>query len=211
MALLFGPKRDLEIAAECLDRMKKLENFQEFYRHWQDFLFRIEKAWESAQRDLQRMPGFQQWFGFYAEQERKDPLLIYLAHARDAETHSIWQTVDRPFRVLIREKYGYPFRLKSIKSTLGEDGVLSIDLQTSAEDSLLSYEASIVPTSPALQKFKNRGNWYNLPRTHLERSLPSTHPVDVAALGLAFYRAFIAEASYKFGGSRSRTPSRLKS
>lgn len=206
MALLLGPKRDLEIAAECLDRMKKLRNFQEFYRQWQDFLFRIERAWESAQRDLQRMPGFQQWFGFYAEQKRKDPLLVYLAQARNAETHSASQTVDRPLRVLFREKYGYPFALKSIKSKLGADGVLSIDLQTSAEDSLLSYEASIVPTTPALQRFKNQANWYNPPRTHLGRTLKSTHPVDVAMLGLAFYRAFIAEASCKFGGRPTAPP-----
>jgi hypothetical protein len=182
--------------------MKRTTDFHAFYRHWQDFLSRLERAWEAAHRDLQGFPGFQQWLNPYAQQRKKDPLLVYLAQARHAETHSISHTMDRPLRVLFREKYGYPFRLKKIESTLDKDGTLSINLETAAEDSLLSYEAKIIPVNPVLQRFRNRGNWYNPPKTHLAMPLKSHHPVDVAMLGMHFYCAFIEEATYKFGNGK---------
>jgi hypothetical protein len=195
---LRGPRNDLDIAERALSQMAEADQFPEFYKHWQDFLFRIERAWEAAERDLRATPGFQQWFRPYAQQRRTDPLLVYLSQARNAETHSASATLDKPIRIMFRDKYGYPFRLSKLTSSLDADGVLTIDIETSQEDSLLSYEAALLPAPPKLVKFRCRGRWYKPPVSHLGSPLASSHPVDVARLGLSFYSAFIGEGEFRF-------------
>jgi hypothetical protein len=178
--------------------MEAASDFLDFNRHWQDFLFRIERAWEAAERDLRRQPGFQQWFSPYNQQRKKDPLLLFLAQARNAETHSVSPTLNKPIRFVFRDKYGHPFRLKGINSSIDKDGVVTVNVETAAEDSLLSYEAQLLPTPPVLQKFRNYGVWYSPPKSHLGTRLASRHPVDIARLGHAFYSSFINEAEFRF-------------
>ncbi len=79
-----------------------------------------------------------------------------------------------------------------------EDGILTIDIESAPQDSLLDYVAFPLPSNPKLVRFRNRGKWYEPPKTHLGKPLLSVHPVDVAKLGLAFYSAFINEASFRF-------------
>jgi hypothetical protein len=197
-ALLNGPKSDLIIAADAISAMETATSFQKLNRHWQDFLFRIERAWQAAERDLRKQPGFQQWFSPYAQQRKKDPLLVYLAQARNAEAHSVCPTLDRPIRLFFRDKHGYPFQLRKVSSSVDEDGKLTVNIETAAEDSLLSYEARLLPSEPSLQRICNRGKWYKPPRMHLKSQLRSAHPVDAAKLGLAFYSAFVEEADFRF-------------
>ena len=197
-ASLRGPLSDLGIAETAISAMASTRNFLKFHKEWQDFLFRIDRAWEVAERSLRRSPGFQNWFRPYAQQRKKDPLLVFLFQARNAETHAIAPTVDKPLGLVVREKYGHPFRASKIASSL-EDGTLTIDIETAPEDSLLTYEAVLLPSSPVLVRFQNRGRWYEVPTSHLGNELRSSHPVDVARAGLAFYSAFIREAEHRFG------------
>lgn len=107
----------------------------------------------------------QQWFKPYAQLRKRDPLLVFLAHARNAETHAVCPTIDKPIRVMVRDKAGVPFSIKSITSTL-DDGVLTIDIDTASHDSLLDYEAHVLPTAPMLVRFRDRGVWYEVPNSH---------------------------------------------
>jgi hypothetical protein len=119
---------DLEIAERAIGRMSLATQFSAFHEAWQDFLFRMERAWEHAERAIKVEKGFQQWFKPYAQLRKRDPLLLFLAHSRNAETHAVGPTIDRPIRLMVRDKAGAPFRIESITSTL-EDGVLTTNVR----------------------------------------------------------------------------------
>lgn len=194
---LRGAERDLQIAERATSEMSAATQFTEFWRLWQDYLFRIERAWEAAHRAVKGRPGFQQWFEPYRQHRARDPLLVFLKQARNAETHSIAPTVDQRFKLQVQDRYGYPFLAPRISTEL-EEGVLTINIETAAQDALLDFVATPLPSAPALVRILNRGKWYEPPTTHLGEPLKSTHPVDVAKLGLAFYGAFIKESAFKF-------------
>lgn len=194
--------RDLDIAERAIERMARAKKFPELYEAWEDFLFRIERAWQRAETNLKQKKGFQQWFKPYADLRRKDPLLRFLKQARNAETHAVSKTLDKPIQFFFRDKLGRPFGVRSIQQEL-KDGVLTINVDTPDRDLLLSYEVSVIPTSPHLVRFKNRGAWYEPPKRHLgNRVQQDLHPVDAAKTGLAFYRGFVREAIARFSVGR---------
>src|SRR3989344_582778 len=188
--VLDGCSRDLDIAETAIAKMSVATTLSEFQPAWQDFLFRIERAWEMTERQLRGRAGFQQWNKRYSALRKKDPLLHFLSQARHAETHGISDTVGKPLELQLRDKYGRKFDFRGSRGEIKDD-VLTIDLQSQhpAED----FDVSVVPTKPVLVRFINRGKWYNPPTSHLESRLTDIHPVEAARLGLAFYRAFIGE------------------
>ena len=65
---LSGPSKDLGIAQKAIDKMKETTSFLEFQENWENFLFRIERAWESTERRLKHKKGIQQWHKPYEHQ-----------------------------------------------------------------------------------------------------------------------------------------------
>ncbi|MEW8333955.1 MAG: hypothetical protein AB2723_00760 [Candidatus Thiodiazotropha sp.] len=188
---LSGPKKDLDIAAKAIDEMKATTNFSEFQESWENFLFRIERAWEFTERSLKSRKGFQQWHKPYTELRKKDPLLVFLRQARNAEMHSVSATVTKPLKMAVVDKSRRGFQLNSISYKI-ENGTLTIDLDS--PDILLDLDTKVVPTDPEVVRFKNRGKWYNPPWHHLKERIRDLHPVCLAELGLQFYRSYIQEA-----------------
>lgn len=188
---LKGPIKDLKIAEKAIGRMKTTRDFSEFQESWENFLFRIERAWEFTERKLKTKKGFQQWHKPYTHLRKKDPLLVFLRQARNAEMHSISPTINRPLKMVVVDKSGRGFQLNSISSKL-ENGSLTIDLDS--PDILLDLDTKIVPVDPEVVRFKNRGKWYNPPWHHLKERIRDLHPVALADLGLQFYRAYVHEA-----------------
>lgn len=196
--MLEGAFRDLDIAEKAIENMADADNMPDLLEHWQNFLIRIERVWEQVERRFRPTAGFQQWVKPYAVLRRKDPLIRFLRYARDAETHAVSPTIDKPIKLLFREKYGRAFGITSISYRL-QNGTLRINVDTPERDLLFDYNVDIVPTDPHLQRFKNRSVWYNAPTSHLGNRLKPLHPIVAARLGLSFYRAFIQEAIDRFG------------
>ncbi|MET0004370.1 MAG: hypothetical protein ABW087_12185 [Candidatus Thiodiazotropha sp.] len=188
---LTAPKKDLNIAKKAIESMKSTRDFSEFQECWENFLFRIERAWEFTERTLKTKNGFQQWHTPYTDLRKKDPLLVFLRQARNAEMHSVSPTVTKPLKMAVVDKSGRGFQLNSISSKL-ENGTITIDLDS--PDILLDLDAKVVPTDPEVVRFKNRGKWYNPPWHHLRERIRDLHPVALAELGLKFYRAYVYEA-----------------
>lgn len=182
--------RDLKIAASEIERMKSTASFEEFRESWENYLMRIEKVWEVAERNYRDVAGFQQWVAPYRTLRKKDPLLIFLKQARNAEMHSISPSVEKPLKILVKDTSGRGFALDSISTKL-EKGVLTVNLET--RDGFAEGTAELVPTGPELVKIKNRSKWYNPPWAHLKNRINDIHPVSIAELGLAFYTSFITE------------------
>ena len=192
------PKKDLVIARSEIEKMKSTISFSEFTEAWQNYLMRIEKVWEFVERALRGQPGFQQWYAPYNNLRRKDPLLIFLRQARNAEVHSATATVAKPLKMAVVDRSGRGFQLNSISSRL-ENGTLTIDLDS--PDILLNLNARLIPTDPEVVRFKCRGKWYNPPWQHLKERISNLHPVYIASVGLDFYNVFLQESEFKFGNN----------
>lgn len=179
---------DLKIAREAIERMADTESFAEFHRHWQDFLFRIERAWEGMLGRIKSHRGgtAQSWISANSALRKKDSLLRYLKHARDAETHVLGETVENVLELSFEDKFRRRFRVNSV-STHIEGTTLVVDIDS--PDEHLEWQGSVKPGDPRMLRFKSRGVWYNPPTEHLGNRLENVHPVAVALLGYEFYRA----------------------
>ena len=162
------PKNDLKIAEATIKKMAESTNFTEMQELWQNYLMRIERSWEHAFNILKKKKGFQQWFKKYTILKKKDPLLVFLKQARNAEMHNVDTTISKSLNLMIKEKTGRDFRLNSIKSEI-VDGVWTIDLNT--PDILLDMETNVLPSDPEVVRFKCSGNWYNPPWNHLGKRI----------------------------------------
>ena len=183
--------KDLDIAQRSIEEMAKTTNFDTFVEHWQNYLFRIERAWENVDRTLQKQRGYQQWIKPYKVLRKKDPLLIFLKQARNAETHGITNSVDKPLSLAIRDKWGRGFSPSLIESEF-EDGVLTFNINT--QEVGRDFIAELLPSDPKIVNVKNRGKRYKVPWSHMKSKIEDIHPVPIAQLGLAFYSGLVSEA-----------------
>jgi hypothetical protein len=179
---------DLQIAREAIERMANTESFADFHRHWQDFLFRVERAWEAAHGQMKSLLGgtAQSWISANSSLRKKDSLLRYLKHARDAETHVLGPTVENVLELSFEDRFRRKFRVSSV-STHIEGTTLVVDIDT--PDEHLEWHGNVKPGDPWLLRFKSRGVWYNPPSEHLGNRLEDAHPVAVALLAYEFYKA----------------------
>ena len=183
--------RDLDIAENEIERMASTDSFLEFEEAWQNCHGRMERAWESVERKLRQHKAYQQFIKPYKRLREKDPLLIFLRQARNAETHAISGTIDKPLQMVVQDKIGRPFQIDNVEMSL-ESGVLTLNIRT--PDHFLAYDVKILPTSPKLTRFANRGVWYQPPGAHLGNPILNAHPVVIAKVGLQFYRSLITDA-----------------
>ena len=190
--------RDLRIAASEIEKMKSTRSFEDFRESWENFLMRLEKVWEVTERKYKKDQSFQNWASPYRKLRKKDPLLIFLKQARNAEMHSISSSVEKPLKILVKDTSGRGFALDSVSTKL-EKGVFTISIET--RDGFAEGKAELVPTGPEVVRIKNRDKWYNPPWSHLKNRIDDLHPVYLAELGLAFYTAFVKELDRKYDGS----------
>ncbi len=181
------PDRDLQIAAQLVESMAKTTSFSEFERHWQDFLYRLERSWEVALRSAKELGGVaQQWVSSNSALRKTDSLLTFLKHARHAETHAVEQTVDHDLLLSMRDRLSRPFEIESVTASL-ENGVLTIDVKSPNLNR--DWVGGLIPGNPQLKRFKTRDGWHPPPTEHLGQKLTDLHPVAVASLGISFYRS----------------------
>lgn len=183
---------DIAMAQMHLDRMADASTFDAYAHEWTGFLYQLERLWARAFQLYKFAPWFQEVSPTYHKLRRQDPLLRYLKQARNAETHTLQGSLISSLNVAVREKYGRPFELSQIKTSI-EEGCLTIDLES--RELLLDLDASVSRGAPALARVLCRGKWYNPPKTHLGNHLPTQNPVVVGKIGLDFCRSFIGELS----------------
>ena len=174
--------------------MKDARNFADFEDAWQDLLGCLEKSWHKIERARQPFRNkFEPWQGRFKKRRKDDPLLRYLAHARNADEHTLEETVvHRPAHRTINPAYGNSLYIEHMEIRGGQ---------------IVSYSGNkplVVQDYPArveLRRFRDSGAWYEPPAYHQGKKLQSREPVAVAKLGLRFYADFIRKAREKFFAS----------
>ena len=169
--------------------MRESRSFADFEEGWKAFLTALEKAWAKLELAAKHSNNsrFQPWAGPYAKLRRTDPLLKYLRHARNADHHTLSDSVNfSPQKLTVKVPGGpgpvYIERLEMRKGRIDYKGSHPLEMDYAA---------------PRLEllRVKDRGEWYNPPNQHLGRPLTAQDPLAVAEQGLAFYRAAIDDAA----------------
>jgi hypothetical protein len=76
--------------------MREARTFDAAEDGWRDFLTSVEKSWMKAERECQGVRAqFEPWQRRFKDERGSDPLLQYLRHARNADSHTIQDTVKR--------------------------------------------------------------------------------------------------------------------
>jgi hypothetical protein len=172
--------------------MRTAGEFAGFEEAWRDFLGSIEKCWAKVEQGCQgfRSP-YQPWAGSFSQIRKKDPLLRYLKHARNADQHTIQE-------IVAHHRGGWTSFIPA------SDKPIQIDRMVVEDGRLMEYRGSeplhfrIYPDRVELLRVKDRGEWYNPPMQHLDQPLQSNSPLAVAELGLRFYEDFVVRTEAKF-------------
>ena len=189
---LYHAKRELVAAERAIDRMSMATSIEDLEDEWNCYLNAIEKSWVKAERACQHIRNsFQPWQGKFSRERKKDALLKYIKHARNSDQHSIQEGVGK----------------KDASSSMYVEGgpdVTHIERLEIRDGKLVEYRGNKpliienLPNRIELLRVKDRGKWYNPPKTHKQVKLLWPSPIDVAVLGLEYYRNFIKQAEEKF-------------
>lgn len=183
---------EIRIAETAVKRMEGSASLEEIEDEWKNFLAALERIWKKVERVCQpQVNTFQPWQGQYIRLRRKDQLLRYLKNARDAEDHTIYQTLQKmESENLIT--IGGPGDFVSIKKLAVNNGKI-IEYNGSHSPKFI-YK----PERLELARVKNSSKWYNPPSSHLGIPIDDQNPIAIARLGLKFYKEFSKQAANKF-------------
>lgn len=188
------PKAELNAAARAINSMNSAGDFETFELEWREFLSCLEKVWIKTERACQQQRArFQPWQGRYQMLRKKDALLRYLKQARDADNHSIQElTQDNPGSLVVKSKDSNGNFIENLEITQENFNQHDID------------KLFMVITSPHVIALpvKNHGEWFNPPKSHLNKPVEDDHPATLAALGFEFYSAFLADVEAEFFAGR---------
>ncbi len=189
---LYHAKRELIAAEKSIKRMTKSKTIEDLEDEWKNYLNSVEKCWVKAERACQHIRNkFQPWQGEFANERKKDPLLKYIKHARNSDQHTIQEGMQK--------KYA-----SSSMYIEGGPGITHIERLEIRNGRLVEYRGNKpliienLPNRVELLRVKDGSKWYNPPKTHKQVKLPWPAPVDVAVLGLEYYRNFIKQVEETF-------------
>jgi len=189
---LYHAKRELIAAEKAIERMTQAGSLEDLEDEWKNYLNAIEKCWVKTERAFQNIRNqFQPWQGKFANERKKDALLKYIKHARNSDQHTIQEGMQK----------------KDASSSMyveGGSGVTHIERLEIRGGKLIEYRGNKplvienLPNRIELLRVKDGSKWYNPPKSHRQIKLLWPAPVDVAILGLEYYRDFIKQAEEKF-------------
>jgi hypothetical protein len=113
------PKKELEAARAAIGRMQTAASFSDLEAAWNDSLSRLEKVWEKVEQACKpHSTKFQLWQGRQASLRRKDMLLRYLHQARNADHHTLEESIGvQPGQYSFKAgKPGEAVHIKSLKT-----------------------------------------------------------------------------------------------
>jgi len=191
--MLNNSYNELKKAKRYLDRMVKCDSFEEFEENWTNFLSSLEKVWNKSERECQLFSKkFQPWQGRFKSIRKSDQVLSYLKNARDADTHSIQEIIQKKsgsIGISGTDK-SKPLILTDVKI----DGFGNISIKESNQDLDIKIEKPRFIVKP----FRNSGVTYFPPLYYRTQKLSDPlNPTEIAKNGYEFYETYLNELSIK--------------
>ena len=185
------PWGQLTKAESYIEKMIAASSLNEYEEYWKEYLHNLERSWNKLTSHLKRSPKYQGWVerGKTEKLRRQDQLLSYLINARGAEEHSVADiSKQQSGGIGINPAFGNSLHINKLEVNNGQIHI----------DSDQPIRVDFIPGKVVLLNVENRGRTYEVPSQHLGNHLESNDPVEIAKLGVAFYRAYFEKAEEHF-------------
>lgn len=183
------PRIELAQAKASVEGMRNARSLDEFEEHWKTFLHRLERVWNKTLHHYSRSPKWNGWKGKYETLRKKDPLLAYLINARGADEHTVNEIVSRePGGIGINPAKGNSLYIEHM--TINKDHISIKSPQKMRVD--------FFPAKTILVTLVNRGRTYPVPTAHRGKAIDPTKVVDIAEMGVEFYKEFLDDVESYF-------------
>jgi hypothetical protein len=185
------PWEQLRKAESYIEKMTTASSLNEYEEYWKEFLHNLERSWNKLTSHLKRSPKYQGWVerGKTEKLRRQDQLLSYLVNARGAEEHSVADiSKQQPGGIGINPAFGNSLHLNKLEINNGQIHI----------DSDQPLRIDFIPGKVELLSVENRGRTYDVPSQHIGNDLETKDPVEIAKLGVAFYKAYFEKAEGHF-------------
>ncbi|CAD6536543.1 hypothetical protein LMG27952_03163 [Paraburkholderia hiiakae] len=186
---LDAARRELEFARDALARMEHAKSPEDFENQWKEALGRLTRFWNKTQASLKGDSKFTNspHVKRINVALRSDPLIQYLARARDVDEHlsdDITGRLDAGMRFEFDLPDGNKVFMHAPTYTFEDGTAIPADVVGASR----SYFA---PTEVYAQPVKHRGKTYEPPVEHDGQKLPDTKPITMARMGIEFYSNFL--------------------
>jgi hypothetical protein len=168
-------RKEYDRAAECVSIIRTLPDFLAIQSAWKSFLTSVFTKLDRGSKSPKKSYV---WFGHKVCQRRKDALLRYLFHARNADEHTI-EEITEPDEITITIAEPNE-RIVAAR----ERGLYPILLTT-----------EIVFKNLRLIDVVDKGDRYEVPNDHLGAPIKDPIPAVVAWLGLVYLNSMLDEAT----------------
>ncbi len=185
------PWEQLKKAESYIDKMTTASSLGEYEEYWKEFLHNLERSWNKLTSHLKRSPKYQGWVerGKAEKLRRQDQLLSYIINARGAEEHSVADiSKQQPGGIGINPAFGNSLHIKKLEINNGQIHI----------DSDQPIRINFIPGKVELLSVENRGRTYDIPSQHIGNDIKTNDPVEIAKLGVAFYKAYFEKAESHF-------------
>ncbi|WP_244808006.1 hypothetical protein [Caballeronia zhejiangensis] len=188
---LNAARTELRFAREAIEAMKAARTIAELDVHWKEFLSRTTRIWNKTEASLKGDPKF---FNSVhtkraKEAQKRDPLIKYLARARDADEHTIdpiTEEIPAGPEYRVDGPNGSWISLRDVKLTRADGKPETIPIRVEGFTSVRFAPAEIFAL-PAV----TRGQTTPVPDSHNGHPIAEHTMVAFAELGLAFYTSII--------------------
>ena len=170
-------RKEYDRAAECVSIIRTSPDFASVESAWSAFLVASGRMFTKLEQGSKSSSKSQAWWGHKLCQRRKDALLRYLFHARNADEHTIEEIAEPDeTKIMIAEP-----NEKIVAAR--EHGLYPILLTT-----------EIALKNLRLIDVVDKGNRYEVPKDHLGAPIMDPTPATVASLCLAYLNSILKEA-----------------
>ncbi|MEQ3694019.1 MAG: hypothetical protein ABNH16_03765 [Thalassolituus sp.] len=185
------PWEQLRRAESYIEKMTTASSVEEYEEYWKEFLHNLERSWNKLTSHLKRSPKYQGWVerGKTEKLRRQDQLLSYLVNARGAEEHSVAEiSKQQSGGIRINPVFGNSLKINKV-------GVINGQIYIDSDQPI---KIDFIPDKVVLMSVENRGRTYDVPSEHIGNKLIKNDPVEIAKLGVAFYKTYFENAEVHF-------------
>lgn len=175
-------RKEYDRTAEYVSIITTSPDFLAIRSAWKAFLTSHHRVFTKLELGSKSAKKSYAWWGHKVCQRRKDALLRYLFHARNADEHTIEEiTGQHETRTMITEPN--PRIVATMERGYGRPN--EPILQTS----------EVVLKNLRLTDIFDKGDRYEVPKDHLGAPIMDPIPATVAGLGLVYLNSMLKEAS----------------
>lgn len=176
-------------ASEAVRLLERPDGHTVFETAWTDFLLASNGVYTCLEQGAKATPQSRQWFGGKKNERRKDPLLLYLHQARNADEHGLGRiTPELEAEDTVPVPPGV--NVAGIRVTLPDGRVVVQPLPPEAAQVRLTLW-SVTLTDVVDSRYKTT---YPPPREHMGKPIPESTPTAVAKLALDYLTDLVDEA-----------------